>query len=101
MLDILVVKRRGGADKMPCTIKGLTQPVCLTLIYNLSSGLLVNSSIGCGDCKLETSLDPINKNLTIKVPITIGGEVTFTDNLQSGCVTTLVKLTEQSKKRKK
>ncbi|WHY58359.1 hypothetical protein [Peribacillus simplex] len=100
MLDILV-KRKGGADKMTCTIKGLTQPICLTLIYNLSSRLLVDSFIDCGNCELGASLDPNNRNLTIKVPLTIGGEVTFTDNLQSGCVTTLVELTKQSKKKEK
>lgn len=101
MLDILIVKRKGGADKMPCTIEGLTQPICLTLIYNLSSRLLVDSFIECGDCELETSLDPITKDLTIKVPITIGGEVSINDSLQSGCVTTLVELTNQSRKPKK
>ncbi|MDM5235378.1 hypothetical protein QUF83_03955 [Bacillus cereus] len=86
---------------MPCTIEGLNQPICLTLIYNLSSRLLVDSFIECGDCELETSLDPITKDLTIKVPITIGGEVSINDSLQSGCVTTLVELTKQSKEPRK
>ena len=79
---------------MPCILSGLTQPVCLTIIYNLSSRLLVDSFIDCGECELKIKLDPVNKNLTIKVPITLEGEVTFADNLQSGCVTTGVRLTE-------
>lgn len=77
---------------MPCIRSGLTQPVCLTLIYNLSSRLLVDSYIDCGECKLKTKLDPVNNNLTIKVPLVLEGEVTFADNLQSGCVTTGVQL---------
>jgi hypothetical protein len=76
---------------MPCNLTDLTQPVCLTLIYNLSSRLLVDSFIDCVDvdkkCKLRAELDPVNKNLTIRVPLTLEGEVTFADNLQSGCVT--------------
>ena len=77
---------------MGCTISGLSQPVCLTIIYNLSSRLLVDSFVDCGECTLETELDPINKNLTIRVPLVLQGEVTFTDNLQSGCVTTGINL---------
>ncbi|SYX81696.1 hypothetical protein [Paenibacillus alvei] len=83
---------------MPCTITGLSQPVCLTITYNLSSRLLVDSSIDCvGEgkkCKLEAVLDSFNKNLTIKVPLTFEGEVSLADNIQSGCVTTGVHLTE-------
>ncbi|MFB9759587.1 hypothetical protein [Ectobacillus funiculus] len=90
---LLVVRRKGGsADKMPCNITNLTQPVCLTIVYNLSNGLLVNSYVSCGECKLETTLNPLNKNLTIKVPIILEGEVTFTDNFHSGCVTTGIRL---------
>ncbi|ATP40802.1 hypothetical protein CSE16_12500 [Solibacillus sp. R5-41] len=77
---------------MPCTLTDLTQPVCLTIIYNLSSRLLVDSFIDCGTCRLQTELDPVNKNLTIRVPIVLEGEVTFSDNLQSGCVTTGIHL---------
>lgn len=73
---------------MPCVRSGLTQPVCLTLIYNLSSRLLVDSFIDCGGCPLQVQLNTDNNNLTIKVPLTLLGEVTFADNLQSGCVTT-------------
>lgn len=79
---------------MVCSLKGLTQPVCLTIIYNLSSRLLVDSFIDCGSCEAEFELDPINKNLTIRVPIVLEGEVTFADNLQSGCVTTGIHLGE-------
>ncbi|URT72106.1 hypothetical protein [Cytobacillus firmus] len=83
---------------MPCTLTDLTQPVCLTIIYNLSSRILVDSFISCVEegkkCKLKVKLDPINKNLTIRIPLTLEGEVTFTDNpFQSGCVTTGVRLT--------
>lgn len=83
---------------MPFTITNLTQPSCLTIIYNLSSRLLVDSFIDCGGCKLETELNPTTKDLTIRVPIVLQGQVTFADNLQSGCVTTGVSLgeTEQS-----
>lgn len=77
---------------MACTLSNLTQPVCLTLVYNLSSGVLLNSSISCGSCSLKTQLDPVNKNLIIKVPLVLEGEVTFTDTLQSGCVTTGIRL---------
>ena len=77
---------------MPCTLTDLTEPVCLTIIYNLSSRLLVDSFIDCGKCELGTELDPVNKNLTIRVPLVLEGEVTFTDNLQSGCVTTGIHL---------
>lgn len=81
---------------MPCILTDLTQPVCLTIIYNLSSRLLVDSFISCIEherqCRLETSLDPVSRNLTIKVPLILDGEVTFADNLQSGCVTTGVRL---------
>lgn len=78
---------------MPCTLENLTQPVCLTLIYNLSNRLLVDSFIECGACRLKTELDPVNRNLTIKIPLVVEGEVTFTDNpFQSGCVTTGVRL---------
>ncbi|MED1782800.1 hypothetical protein P4V43_13345 [Brevibacillus fortis] len=82
---------------MPCILKGLTLPVCLTLTYNLSSRLLVDSSIDCvetgKECQLEAELDSFNKNLIIKIPITLEGEVSFADNTQSGCVTTGVHLT--------
>ena len=83
---------------MPCTITGLTQPVCLTLIYNLSSRILVDSFISCVDsekkCKQKVELDSFNKNLTITIPLTLEGQVTFGDNpFQSGCVTTGVRLT--------
>ncbi|MFE8701510.1 hypothetical protein ACFYKX_12975 [Cytobacillus sp. FJAT-54145] len=78
---------------MPCILENLTQPVCLTLIYNLSSRILVDSFIDCGACKLETELDPVSRNLTIRVPLIVEGEVTFTDNpFVSGCVTTGVRL---------
>ncbi|MFJ1107163.1 hypothetical protein ACJTM1_29320 [Bacillus sp. GX] len=78
---------------MPCTLKDLAQPVCLTIIYNLSNRTLVDSFIDCGECNLKTELDPVNKNLTIRVPLVLEGEVTFGDNpFQSGCVTTGVHL---------
>lgn len=84
---------------MPCTLTGLTQPVCLTLIYNLSSRILVDSFISCVEsgkkCKISTELDPSNRNLTIRIPLTLEGQVTFGDNpFNSGCVTTGVRLTE-------
>lgn len=83
---------------MPCIITGLTAPVCLTIVYNLSNRIIIDSSIDCveegKECELEAVLDSFNKNLTIKVPITLEGEVAFTDNTQSGCVTTGVRLTE-------
>ncbi|MFC9539961.1 hypothetical protein ACFTQ7_08770 [Lysinibacillus sp. NPDC056959] len=56
------------------------------------SALLVDSFIDCGNCEFKTELDSINKNLTIKVPLVLEGEVTFTDNLLSGCVTTGIHL---------
>lgn len=83
---------------MPCTLTGLTQPVCLTLIYNLSSRVLLDSFIDCVEegkkCTLKAKIDPVNKNLTIRIPLTLEGEVTFTDNVfVSSCVTTGVSLT--------
>lgn len=45
-------------------------------------------------CELEVELDTFNKNLTIRIPLTLEGQVTFADNTQSGCVTTGVRLTE-------
>lgn len=83
---------------MPCRLTGLTQPVCLTLVYNLSNRMLVDSFIDCVEegrkCKLRAEIDPVNKNLTIRIPLTLEGEVTFGDNpFSSGCVTTGVSLT--------
>ncbi|MGG1368281.1 hypothetical protein ABE322_21080 [Priestia megaterium] len=84
---------------MPCRRTGLTQPVCLTLVYNLSSRLLVDSFIDCVDdgkrCKIGVKIDPVNKNLTVRIPLTLEGEVTFADNpFQSGCITTGVHVTK-------
>ncbi|PFN02250.1 hypothetical protein [Bacillus cereus] len=73
---------------MTCTITGLTQPLCLTLIYNISSRTLISSSIDCGECTLETEFDFTSKNLVIKVPFTGQGTVVFSDNFQASCVTT-------------
>jgi hypothetical protein len=77
---------------MPCILTGLTQPVCLTIIYNISSQKLKESFIDCvgegEECILEATFNPDNTDLTITVPLTLEGEVTFTDNpFQSFCVT--------------
>lgn len=84
---------------MTCTLTGLTQPVCLTIIYNLSSRILVDSFISCVDrenkCEPSVELNPSNRNLTIRIPLTLEGQVTFGDNpFNSGCVTTGVRLNE-------
>ncbi|WP_369903083.1 hypothetical protein [Bacillus manliponensis] len=73
---------------MPCIIPGLTQPVCLTLVYNISSGALISSSVDCGECAQEIGFDFVSKNLIIKVPFTVEGELTFNDRFQASCVTT-------------
>ena len=41
---------------MPCVLPGLTQPVCLTIVYNILSGTLISSSINCGECEQEMDL---------------------------------------------
>ncbi|HDR8144685.1 TPA: hypothetical protein QC063_004997, partial [Bacillus cereus] len=48
---------------MSCIITGLTQPLCLTLIYNISNGKLVSSSVEYGSCSLSTEFDYDSKNL--------------------------------------
>ncbi|AST89902.1 hypothetical protein BC6307_00720 [Sutcliffiella cohnii] len=82
---------------MPCVRPGLTQNVCLTIIYNVSSQKLKDSFINCVNvgevCNFEASYNPTNTDLTIRVPFTLEGEVTFTDNFQSFCVTTGIDLT--------
>ncbi|NKE03957.1 hypothetical protein [Mesobacillus selenatarsenatis] len=84
---------------MPCVIPGLTQNVCLTIIYNVSSQKLKDSFVQCVNseqretCDLEVNYNPVNTDLTIRVPFTIEGELTFTDNFQAFCVTTGVNIT--------
>lgn len=84
---------------MPCVIPGLTQNVCLTIIYNVSSQKLKDSFVQCVNseqgetCDLEVNYNPVNTDLTIRIPFTIEGELTFTDNFQAFCVTTGVNIT--------
>ncbi len=73
---------------MTCTITGLTQPLCLTLIYNISTGTLISSSVTCGECTLETEFDFNSHNLIIRVPFTGHGTLVFNDRFQASCVTT-------------
>ncbi|RSD28872.1 hypothetical protein EJA10_03220 [Mesobacillus subterraneus] len=79
---------------MPCVIPGLTQDVCLTIIYNVSSQKVKDSFVSCVNCKegeacsLAVDFNPVNTDLTIRVPFTLEGELTFTDNFQAFCVTT-------------
>lgn len=72
---------------MPCVRNDLQQPVCLTLIYNVSSGALISSSVNCGVCTLSSSFDFETKNLVIRVPFTVEGILTINDNFQASCVT--------------
>lgn len=72
---------------MPCIRSDLQQPVCLTIIYNVSTGALVDSSVECGVCNLETEFDFTTKNLVIRVPLTVHGILTINDHFQASCVT--------------
>lgn len=84
---------------MPCVIPGLTQDVCLTIIYYVSFQKVKDSFVDCVNtsegevCNLEVDFHPANTDLTIKVPFTLEGELTFTDNFQAFCVTTGMGLT--------
>ena len=73
---------------MSCIITGLTQPLCLTLIYNISNGKLVFSSVEYGSRSLSTEFDYDSKNLVIRVPFTGEGTLIFNDKFQASCVTT-------------
>ncbi|PGZ18007.1 hypothetical protein COE46_07625 [Bacillus cereus] len=73
---------------MPCVLPGLTRPICLTLVYNLSSGTLISSSVDCGECDQEIGFDYVSKNLVIKVPFTVKGALTFNNKFQTSCVIT-------------
>ncbi|MBF7150878.1 MULTISPECIES: hypothetical protein [Bacillus cereus group] len=73
---------------MTCTITGLTQSLCLTLIYNISNGKLISSSVDCGTCALSTEFDYDSKNLVIRVPFTGQGTLVFNDFFEASCVTT-------------
>lgn len=73
---------------MSCIITGLTQPLCLTLIYNISNGKLVSSSVEYGSCSLSTEFDYDSKNLVIRVPFTGEGTLVFNNNFEVSCVTT-------------
>ncbi|PFK46434.1 hypothetical protein COI93_04395 [Bacillus cereus] len=73
---------------MPCVLPGLTRPICLTLVYNLSSGTLISSSVDCGECDQEIGFDYVSKNLVIKVPFTVKGALTFNNKFQASFVIT-------------
>ncbi|HFK1510947.1 hypothetical protein [Bacillus paranthracis] len=73
---------------MPCVLPGLTQPVCLTIVYNILSGTLISSSINCRECEQEIGFDYMSKNLTIKMPFTVEGSITFNDKFLASCITT-------------
>ncbi|KAA0792444.1 hypothetical protein COM04_23015 [Bacillus wiedmannii] len=73
---------------MSCIVTGLTQPLCLTLVYNVSSGILISSTVDCGSCALATEFDYTSKNLVIRVPFTGEGTLIFNDKFQASCVTT-------------
>ena len=73
---------------MSCIVTGLTQPLCLTLVYNVSSGILISSTVDCGSCTLETEFDYTSKNLVIRVPFTGEGTLVFNNNFEASCVTT-------------
>ncbi|MEC0036319.1 MULTISPECIES: hypothetical protein [Bacillus] len=73
---------------MSCIITGLTQPLCLTLIYNISNGKLVFSSVEYGSRSLSTEFDYDSKNLVIRVPFTGESTLVFNNNFEASCVTT-------------
>ena len=68
---------------MPCVRDDLKQPVCLTIVYNVSSGALISSTVECNWCALDTEFDFETKNLVIRVPFTVEGILTINDNFQS------------------
>lgn len=72
---------------MPCVRDDLVQPVCLTIVYNVSTGALINSFVECGVCSLDTEFDFETKNLTIRVPLLVEGILTINDFFQASCVT--------------
>lgn len=85
---------------MTCNQTDLSQTVCLTLVYNISSRILLSSSLDCGECfEPEVEFNFENKNLVIRVPFIIGGELTFNDSFVSSCVTTNIALKETPKNR--
>ena len=76
---------------MPCVRDNLIQPVCLTLAYNISTGVLIESFIECVDeenlCTLGANFNFVSKNLTLTVPTMAEGILTINDHFQSSCVT--------------
>ena len=79
--------KKGGATRMPFIRDDLMQPVCLTIVYNLSTGALISSTINSNECVLDTEFDFETKNLTIRVPFIVEGILSINDNFQSSCVT--------------
>jgi hypothetical protein len=72
---------------LPCVRDDLLQPVCLTVIYNISSGALISSTVECGECDFSTDFDFESKNLVIRVPFIVEGILTINDSFQASCVT--------------
>ncbi|OOC61597.1 hypothetical protein BBD40_06820 [Paenibacillus ihbetae] len=85
---------------MPCVRKDLQQPVCLTIVYNLSTGSLISSSVKCGRCTRSTKYNSETKNLTIKVPLIVEGILTINDNFQASCVTANITLPKNNRQNK-
>lgn len=79
---------------MPCIRPDLMQPVCLTLIYNVSTGAIIDSSVECGVCELQTDFNFTTKNLVIRVPLIVHGILTINDHFQASCVTANITLPE-------
>lgn len=77
---------------MPCVRDDLTQPVCLTIVYNIYTGALISSTVECGECVQGNEFDFETKNLTIRVPFLVDGILTINDNFQASCVTKNVSL---------
>ncbi|CAM3890748.1 hypothetical protein GCM10009865_11710 [Aeromicrobium ponti] len=72
---------------MPCVRSDLFQPVCLTVIYNVSTGALISSTVECGECDFKADFDFETKNLVLRVPFIVQGILTINDNFQASCVT--------------
>jgi hypothetical protein len=72
---------------MPCVRSDLLQPVCLTIIYNVSTSALISSTVQCGECDFEANFDFETKNLVIRIPFIVEGILTINDNFQASCVT--------------
>lgn len=68
---------------MGFTRDDFTQPVCLTLVYNIFTGLLISSTVESNVCELSTEFDIESKNLTIRVPFVVEGTLNINDQFQA------------------